>query len=273
MPFITFNIQRYNPDSGRMPGKQEFKLNVAPGQTILDCLNYIKETLDASLAFRSSCRMGICGSCAMMINGFPRLACQTQVLSLGKDVITIEPLPNYPLIKDLVVDLTPLFDRHRRVKPYLITSPGKGTDAPREYLQTAQEQEQYLQFAYCLKCGICLAACPTVATDDEFLGPQALTQAYRYNTDTRDAGRGERIKIVDSSHGVWRCHMAGACAEACPKGVDPALALQLLKRDILRGRTHPQAAIAPPVTEVRKRSNIPRPPARTVKASGQAGKK
>lgn len=229
--------------------------------SILDCLFYIKENLDATLSFRASCRMGICGSCAMYINGFPRLACETQVLALRSEVIEIKPLPNYNIIKDLVVDLTPLFHKHRQIKPWIITSDPAELDQPtQEYLQSPAQLEQYLQFAYCLKCGICLAACPTMATDKEFLGPQALAQAFRYNSDTRDVGLEERMAVVDTLHGLWRCHMAGACADACPKGVDPALAIQLMKRETIFGKKKEQARLAGPPGKVTPKPGIPKTP-------------
>ena len=263
MPPLAFKVQRFDPEKDTKPYMQEFTFTVEEGQTVLDCLNYIKENLDATLSYRASCRMAICGSCAVLIDGFPRLACETQVLVLGKPVIEIKPLPNYPLLKDLIVDLTPLFAKHRAVKPYII-HPDQCQEQ-NEYIQTTQEQTRYLQFAYCLKCGICLAACPTAATSDNFLGPQALAQAYRYNADSRDSGAKEREKIVDSVYGLWRCHMAGACAEACPKGVDPALAIQLMKKETVFGKKERVAPLAPPLPAAEPQPGIPQAPERTVK--------
>ncbi|KKM08734.1 succinate dehydrogenase [Clostridiales bacterium PH28_bin88] len=267
---ITFKVQRYSPGKDQAPHLQEYSFPVASGMTILDCLIYIKEKIDPTISFRASCRMGICGSCGMLINGFPRLACQTQSFSLESDVIEIKPLPNYPIIKDLVPDLTPMFLKHKSVKPYIIRKDKEEMENPtREYSQTPRELEDYLQFAYCLKCGICLAACPTVATDRNFFGPQALAQAFRYNSDTRDDAREERTRIVDNAHGMWRCHMAGACAEACPKGVDPAMAVQLLKRQTasavlgLRKKRQPARVVAAP-TAVTPRPGVPKAPEPTI---------
>lgn len=262
----TFKIQRYNPEKGAKPYIKTYQVPIEPGMSVLDCLFYIKENLDASLTFRASCRMGICGSCAMYINGLPRLACETQVRSLGTETIEVKPLPNYEVIKDLVVDLTPLFHKHEKVKPWIIPLDPVELDQPTmEYYQSPTQLENYLQFAYCLKCGICLSACPTVATDEEFLGPQALAQAFRYISDTRDNGFRERIQIVDTLHGLWRCHMAGACAEACPKGVDPALAIQLLKRRAIFGQKKVQAMLLEPPVDAIPRSGIPKAPEPTVK--------
>lgn len=230
---FTFRVQRYNPQKDSHPYLQSYQVPSRQGLTVLDGLYYIKEKLDGSLAFRSSCRMGVCGSCGMFVNGHPHLACHTQVAELASDVIEVRSLPNFDIIKDLVADLTPLFQKHRSIKPYIIRRDAGEVDNPtREFLQSPAELEAYLQFAYCLKCGLCLAACPTVATDREFIGPQALAQAYRYCADSRDGGNAERFVVVDNPHGAARCHLAGACSDACPKGVDPALGIQLLKRQM-----------------------------------------
>ncbi len=267
---ITFRVQRFDPNRDAEPRLQEYTFPVSQGMTVLDCLIYIKEKLDGSLSFRASCRMGICGSCAMFVNGFPILTCHTQTFELNADVIEIRSLPNYPIIKDLIPDLTMLFEKHKSIKPYIIRTDIKEIESPtREYHQSPQELEDYLQFSYCLKCGICLSACPTVATDRAFIGPQALGQAFRYNNDTRDGGTAERLDAIDHPHGVWRCHMAGACADACPKGVDPAMAAQLLKRQAAaavfgRGKKAKPAGVAPEPKNVSRRPNIPDAPPRTV---------
>lgn len=262
----TFKIQRYNPEKGAKPYIQTYQVPIEPGMSVLDCLFYIKENLDGTLSFRASCRMGICGSCAMYINGLPRLACETQASSLRTETIEIKPLPNYEIIKDLVVDLTPLFHKHQKVKPWIITPDPLELDRPtKEYYQSPAQLESYLQFAYCLKCGICLSACPTVATDEEFLGPQALAQAFRYSSDNRDNGFKERIPVVDTLHGLWRCHMAGACAEVCPKGVDPALAIQLMKRKAIFGLKKEQARLLEPPLEAVPKPGVPKAPEPTVK--------
>ena len=263
---IIFKVLRYDPDKDKKPYYDEFEIPLTSGMTVLDGLLYIKENLDNTLAYRASCRMGVCGSCGMMINNFPKLACQTQVKDLKSKTIKIAPLPNYPQIRDLVPNLDPLFEKHRLIKPYIMRRDETETPS-QEYLQSPDELEAYLQFSYCIKCGMCLAACPTVASDPRFLGPQAITTAYRYTVDTRDNGSQERVEIVDNSHGVWRCHFAGACTDACPKGVDPALALQLLKKLILF-KTYKRkrlAITAFPVKEIKPRPGIPKAPEPTVK--------
>jgi succinate dehydrogenase / fumarate reductase iron-sulfur subunit len=231
---ITFRIQRYDPERDRIVNFQEFSFPCSRGMTVLDGLLYIKENLDSTLSFRTSCRMGICGSCGMLIDGLPRLACHTQIGELKKEKIEIKPLPNFSIIKDLVTDLIPLFQKHKSIKPYIMRPDTEEMESPtREFLQTPMELERYLQFSYCIKCGCCMAACPTVSTDRLFIGPQSLAQAYRYSVDSRDGNKGERINEVDNPHGIWLCHLAGACSQACPKGVDPALAIQLFKREIV----------------------------------------
>jgi len=246
-----------------------FEIPVARGMTVLDGLAYIKERLDSSLAWRSSCRMGICGSCGMLINGWPQLACQTQMLELQAPIV-LKPLPNFSVIRDLVPDLTDMFEKHRRVKPWIIRSDIKELENPaNEYLQSAQERERYFQFSYCIKCGLCMSACPTLATDARYLGPQPLAQALRYIADSRDEGFAERSSSVLGAAGPWRCHFAGECSKVCPKHVDPALAIQAMKREMfLRAfrlkKSKSAAPIAPKIIDAKPRPDIPPAPERTV---------
>ena len=260
---ITFKVQRYDPEQDSAPYSQEFIVPARRGMTVLEGLIYIKENLDSSLAFRTSCRMGICGSCGMLINSYPHLACHTQIEEFHSDTLSIKSLPNLPIIKDLVPELNPLFENHKSVKPYILRYDTEEMERPTaEFAQTPQELWSFLQFAYCIKCGICVAACPTAASDKLFLGPQALAQCYRYCADNRDEGEQERFPVVDTDHGIWRCHLAGACSEACPKGLDPALAIQLLKRRLvsqaigLRKKQQPSSVMPPPAET---KSKVPFP--------------
>ena len=231
---ITVKIYRINGEKSQW---EEYKVPYFQGMTVLDALNYIRENLDNTLAFRSHCRMGVCGSCGMIINGKPRLACNTQIARLNSDVVALEPLYNFPVIRDLVVDLVDFFEKHRSLKPFLIRKDIEERENPKmEYYVSSKDHEKFLQFTYCIMCGNCVAACPTVSADEKYPGPQALTQAYRYLIDPRDEGWGERMEILDDQHGVWRCHFAGACSYSCPKGVDPAMAIQLLKAEVFRYR-------------------------------------
>lgn len=250
---VTFKIQRYDPEQDKPPHLQEFALPSSRGMTVLDGLIYIKENLDSTLTFRTSCRMGICGSCGMLVNNYPHLACHTQIEEFHSDTLTVKPLPNLSIIKDLVVDLIPMFDNHKAIKPYIIRHDTEEMESPTaEFAQTPQEVNAFEQFAYCIKCGICISACPTSASDKLFFGPQALAQGYHYSADTRDDGQQERFSLVDVDHGVWQCHLAGACSEACPKGVDPALAIQLLKKRLASRalgfgkKQRPSSIVSPP---------------------------
>ena len=260
---ITFRVQRYNPENGSKPYIQEFIVPSSRGMTVLYGLIYIKENLDSTIAFRTSCRMAICGSCGMLINNYPHLACHTQIEEFHSDRLTIKPLPNFPIIKDLVVDLTPFFEIHKAIKPYILRDDLEEMENPvSEYAQPHQALESFLQFTYCIKCGICVSACPTSASDKLFHGPQALAQCYRYCADDRDDGEPERFPVVGTDHGVWHCHLAGACSESCPKGVDPALAIQLLKKRVVSrtlglGKKKPPASTVPPLAQ--SKSKLPFP--------------
>jgi len=266
---ITFRVRRFDPDKDSAPHWDEYKMHVEDGMTVLEALHELKAKQEPTLSYRSSCRMGVCGSCGMYINELPQLACQTQVLHLGTDVVTIAPLPNYPNVKDLVPNLEPLIQKHAAIKPFIIHTNSEEIDEPTgEFIQTTDEREAFSQFSYCIKCGICLAACPTVATDPMFLGPQALAQAYRYTADNRDCGLQERVAAIDAFHGPYQCHMAGACSQACPKGVDPAFGIQLLKRTLVLnnigiGRKKKTAEVRPLADVVAEIEKFKAPP-RTV---------
>ena len=215
----------------------EYAIPRRAGMTVLDALLYARDYLDHSIALRFSCRQASCGSCGMKINGRPRLACYTQVDELGAEVVVAQPMDNFGIIKDLVTDLETFFTKHRQLVPYVLRSDSEEMDHPTgEYLMKPKELEKVLQFTYCIKCGLCTSSCPTVGTDSLFPGPQALAQAYRYLSDERDEGGERRIEVLDTAHGVWRCHFAGSCSAVCPKGVDPALGIQLLRRHVLSGK-------------------------------------
>ncbi|MFC1888374.1 succinate dehydrogenase iron-sulfur subunit [Thermodesulfobacteriota bacterium] len=230
----TFKIFRYNPETDEKPSKKEYEVDLKPGMTVLDALRTIKDDQDGTLAFRRSCRHGICGSCAMTINGVNRLACETQISSLKTQRVEVEPLRAYPVIRDLVVDMNPFFERYERVKPYLITSNPPPTD--RERLQSPEERKLLDGSYECILCGACTSSCPSFWADKEFLGPAALLKAYRFIFDTRDEGSGERLDIINDAHGLWRCHTIFNCVEACPKSLNPTSRLSALKKEVLKRR-------------------------------------
>ena len=231
--FIILRISRFNSKTDSAPTFAEFKVPVQKWTTVLEAILFVKQNLDHSVAVRYSCRQASCGSCGMQINGKPSLACYTKISELNSNVITVEPMHNFPIIRDLAVDFKQMFATHKKMKPYIVREDSELTPGTKEFLQTPEDVEKYLQFSYCIKCGLCNSSCPTMATDTSFIGPQGLAQAYRYVADNRDDGKKERLKIIDQSHGIWRCHFAGSCSHVCPKGVDPAMAIQLLRGYLL----------------------------------------
>jgi succinate dehydrogenase / fumarate reductase iron-sulfur subunit len=235
--FITLRIAKYNPQQDTERKFMEFNIPYEKWTTVLEGILEVKKTFDHSVAVRYSCRQATCGSCGMIINGKPRLACFTKISELNSNVVTVEPMNNFPIIRDLAVKFERLFDTHHKVKPYLIRDDTEITAEEKEFLQSPEELEKYIQFSNCIKCGLCNSACPTMATDSSFVGPQALAQAYRYLADSRDKGKDSRLKIIDDSHGIWRCHFAGSCSQVCPKGVDPAMGIQLLRGYLLGFRS------------------------------------
>jgi succinate dehydrogenase / fumarate reductase, iron-sulfur subunit len=241
---IVLNIYRGGPNQ-KENSYDSYRVPVSRWTTVLDALIYAKERLDSSVAIRYSCRMASCGSCGMKINGIPRLACYTKISELGTHTITCEPLPNFPLIRDLVTDFQEFFDHHNKIQPYIQNlHPDPSIDKLSEFEQTPQEVDEFLQFSYCIKCGLCYSACPTVATDTKFPGPQALAQAYRYFADSRDDAVEKRLSIIDEKHGIWRCHFAGSCSKVCPKGVDPALGIQMLRSHLMSITKKPKKRLA-----------------------------
>ncbi len=263
---VVFYIRRFDPERDAAPREVQYALDVVKGMTVLDGLHEIKETQEPGLAFRFSCRMGVCGSCAMLINGRPTLACNTQILDVSQTSLTVAPLPNFNIIRDLVPDLVPMFGIHAGTQPFIKRSDLKEMENPSgEFFQTHEELEKFLQFTYCIKCGACMAACPTMATDRGYLGPMPLTQVYRYNVDSRDDGREQRSELA-ASGGLFNCHYAGECSRVCPKGVDPARAIQLMKKDLIKnyfnlGKKRTCAHVHPPLAEkAGRKPKVPVPP-------------
>jgi|Deesub1362B_J571_1020462.scaffolds.fasta_scaffold00236_40 succinate dehydrogenase / fumarate reductase iron-sulfur subunit len=232
MKTYTFRIRRFNPEKDTESHWEEYTVEMESMERVLDGLIRIKETQDGSLTFRRSCAHGICGSCAMKINGKNALACQSLIKEMP-ETITIEPLQAFPVIKDLVVDMEPFFEKNEEVLPYLIN------DEPppeRERLQSPEEQQRVLESITCIMCGSCTSSCPVFWSDPKYLGPSALLKAYRFIFDSRDRAQDERLKRILHEHGLWRCHSIYNCVEVCPKEIDITSHIIRLKRLALRKR-------------------------------------
>lgn len=221
----SVSIQRYMPEKEKEPFWQTYEVPFDDSTSILDALNYIKEDLDPTLSFRWSCRMAICGSCGVMVNDVPKLGCKTFLREYG-DTLHISALDNFAIERDLIVDMEPFMEHLEEIKPYIIAKDSdKNVDEHHTTTQTPEQMARYKQFANCINCGLCYAACPQFGLNPGFIGPAALALAQRYNLDTRDSGSADRLQKMASHDGVWRCTFVGYCSEVCPKHVDPAAAV------------------------------------------------
>ncbi len=237
MKTLTIDCLRYDPATDSGPRQQAYEIPFTDDMSVLQGLQHIKDHLDGSLTFRWSCRMAICGSCGMMLNGKPALACETFLRDFHPGGVRVEPLSHFPIIRDLVIDQTDFLRKLESVKPYLIPSKDRPL-ADGTFLQTPEQMESYYQFSQCINCLLCYAACPQYGLNPGFTGPGAIALLHRYNEDSRDAGTGERMPIVNAEDGVWSCTLVGYCSEVCPKAVDPARAVNVNKvnstRDFFR---------------------------------------
>ncbi|GAB3972267.1 succinate dehydrogenase iron-sulfur subunit [Actinoallomurus acanthiterrae] len=224
---ITLRVTRYRPEEDTEPGIQDYEVPLREEWAVLDGLNHVKDHLDETLSYRWSCRMGICGSCGMTVNGEPKLSCAAFLADYAPGPVRVEPLANFPIIRDLVVEIGDFMRKLAKVKPWII---GEDTVVGRdEHLQTPAEMEEYQQFSMCINCMLCYAACPVYGLDPQFIGPAAIALAQRYNLDSRDHGAAERLDVLSQHDGIWGCTFVGECTRACPKGVDPAGAIQRYK--------------------------------------------
>ncbi|MCL4421311.1 MAG: succinate dehydrogenase iron-sulfur subunit [Candidatus Thermoplasmatota archaeon] len=229
MDEYTVEIKRTDVDGKtRM---QTFKVPKDKVSTVLETLLYIKGYLDQTLTFRYSCGMEICGSCGMEINGKPHMACSFVLDNFKGDKILIEPLKHFKILRDLAVDIDPFFDKYKAVKPYVIRN--DDGNYQKELLQTPKQFDEYIDYSMCIKCGLCMAACPIEGSDENYLGPAPLTAAWRFIADNRDQGKKMRLEIVSGAEGASRCHFAGECTEVCPKGVNPSFAIQKLRSSMI----------------------------------------
>lgn len=221
MRTIAIECLRYHPETDRAPRLQSYDVPFTDDMSVLQGLQYIKDQLDGSLTFRWSCRMAICGSCGLMLNGKPSLGCEHFLRDYYPGPLRVEPLNHFPIVRDLAIDQTDFLRKLESVKPWLIGEPpAKGT-----HLQTPRQLDEYYQYSQCINCLLCYAACAQYGLNDKFTGPAALALLHRYNADSRDHGKQERMQVVNAEDGVWGCTLVGYCSEVCPKGVDPARAV------------------------------------------------
>jgi len=224
---ISLEVFRYHPETDEKPRYQTYQVPFHEDWVVLDALNYIKDQVDGTLTYRWSCRMGVCGSCGMMVNGDPKLTCAAFLKSYSGP-IRVEPLTNFPVIRDLVINFDDFLHKLKEVKAWMIPKEERPL-AQGEYLQTPAELAQFKQYSMCINCMLCYAACPVYGLEPKFLGPAAIALAQRYNLDSRDGAKDERAEIVSSSEGIWECTFVGECTRVCPKHVDPAGAIQQAK--------------------------------------------
>jgi succinate dehydrogenase / fumarate reductase iron-sulfur subunit len=229
---VTLKIQRFNPEKDEKPYWKEYQLEVEPSDRLLEALHQVKWYQDGTLAFRRSCAHGICGSDAMTINNVNRLACKQLMKDLGPKV-TVEPLRGFPIIKDLVVDMEPFFDKYRSIKPYFINY---DPPPPVERYQSQDERERFDDTTKCILCGACTSACPSYWGNRDFVGPAAIVQAHRFIFDSRDQGANERLEILNDRDGVWRCRTIFNCTGACPRDIKITQAIGEVKKLLLFNR-------------------------------------
>ena len=228
MSTIKITVTRYNPEKSSERYTQSYTIPYKEDMVVLDALNYIKNHVDGTLTHRWSCRMGVCGSCGMMINGDAKLSCATFLRDYYPGEVQVDALANFPVIRDLVIDMSDFMDKLVEIKPWIIRSEEKPLEEG-EYLQSPDELNLYRQFSMCINCMICYSACPVYGHDQSFLGPAAIALAHRYNMDSRDEGQDQRAEIIGSHEGIWECTFVGECTRVCPKHVDPAAAIQRTK--------------------------------------------
>jgi fumarate reductase iron-sulfur subunit len=227
---ITLEVYRWQPEDDDAPRFQQYDVPFHRHWVVLDALNWIKDELDGSLSYRWSCRMGVCGSCGMLVNNEPKLTCNAFLRDYYPRPIRVEPLSYFRVERDLIIDMEGFLAKLKSVKPWLIRTDEHSLDDG-EYLQSPNELAAYKQYSMCINCMLCYASCPVVGAEEEFLGPAAIALAQRYNLDSRDQGDDQRAETLGTDDGSWGCTFVGECTRVCPKNVDPAGAIQRAKVD------------------------------------------
>ncbi|MDH5506733.1 MAG: succinate dehydrogenase iron-sulfur subunit [Anaerolineae bacterium] len=231
---VDLRIFRYNPENGRhKPSFDTYTLEADPTDRVLDLMEQVKAYHDGTLSFRRSCAHGVCGSDAMRINGFNRLACKVLVQDVGNK-ITVEPLLGLRVIKDLIVDMEPFFENFRSVMPFLVNDdvPADG----KERLQSISARERFDDTTKCILCAACTTSCPSFWSDGNYVGPAAIVNAHRFIFDDRDKAAGERLEILAEQEGAWRCRTAFNCTEACPREIHVTQAIAEVKQVLMTGQ-------------------------------------
>jgi len=230
---VGLKIWRFDPATGER-ALREYEVDAPEWVTLLDVLDIIKDRQDGTLSYRKSCRMMICGSCGMRMDGAAVLACKTRMYDIAEagHVPVISPMGNLPVIKDLIVDMDPFWGKIRAVKPWL--DPGYDEVAEKERVVSQQQMNVIHKEALCIMCGCCVSECNSMESDPEFLGPAALAKGMRFVGDARDAGSVERLNELNGEHGIWDCTRCYFCNERCPKGVDPRDAIAKLGAESVR---------------------------------------
>lgn len=228
---VHLRIQRFNPDIDVKPHYEDYDVDAAPTDRVLDALNDVKWYQDGTLTFRRSCAHGVCGSDGMRLNGRNRLACKTLIQDAG-DHILVEPLVGFRVIKDLVVDMEPFMDAYKSVMPYLIND----DPAPvAERYQSPEDRARFDDSTKCILCACCTSSCPITWANKDYIGPAAIVNAHRFIYDSRDQGTEERLDIMNEKNGVWRCRTVFNCTEACPRGIKVTNIIAEVKRTLLTG--------------------------------------
>ena len=235
MDTITLSVRRGSPEQEPTAYWQEFEVPIVEEtMSVLDALIWVQRNLDPSLAFRRACRVGMCGTCGTVINGREGLACGTLVASVAGNsggTVRVQPLRHLPVIRDLVTDPGVFFDHLRGVDPSL--TPGPGLQEPVVLSPDSRERQNISPHRECIYCGLCYSACSVAGLDSGFLGPAALNRAFALVSDSRDATGKQRLQIVASEQGLWRCHTIFECTAVCPKGIPITRAIQGLKRKVV----------------------------------------
>ncbi len=224
----VLEVFRYLPDEETEPRFQRYEVPYKEDWVVLDALNYIKDNIDGTLTHRWSCRMGVCGSCGMMVNDEPVLTCAVFLRDYHPEPIRVEPLTGFPVVRDLVINLDDFIEKLTEVKSWLIPKEERTIDEG-EYRQSPAELAHFKQYSMCINCMLCYAACPVFVLDNTFIGPAAIALAQRYNLDSRDGAADERNDVISGHEGIWHCTFVGECSKVCPKDVDPAAAIQQAK--------------------------------------------